>query len=336
VTLRWTEEELDAAIRAADPAVTPAGAEPSAAARARLQTIMAEAAPVLSPAAPPRRRRARVAGWSIGGVVAGLAAAITIAVVVSTAVPAPAVAVTPPPLEPTPIATTLPQLMEESIRTLDAQPAGTLARNGQVVTWQMPDGKDGGPIVPERYAWVPDGDGTGHLKVVTDPAYSVVDGKVAAPTGDVPTPGTTVAPQRWANGRGLFPEAPPSDGPDALAAYLRAHVPLPASPDAMNYFGALSILLGEWTLTPQQHADALRLLEQTGDLRVLGRVTDRLGRDGVAFSIHSAKRSQFTVTVVLDAATRRIIAADTVYAGGVDTIGAAPGSVVEYSAWVAP
>ena len=69
-------------------------------------------------------------------------------------------------------------------------------------------------------------------------------------------------------------------------------------------------------------------------MRLLGTVTDRLGRAGIAVELTSRTRPQFSVTLVLDAETRRIIAADTVYLGGVPELDLPRGSIVEYAAWV--
>ncbi|WP_417561904.1 hypothetical protein [Microbacterium sp.] len=268
---------------------------------------------------------------------AGVAAVVAVAVVAGTVGSAPAMAETPPPMQPTSVAVTLPTLIGESVRTLEAEPEGRPARDAQTVQWQVPESQERDPvIVPKRYQWVWNGDGTGHLVATTTAAYSVESGKIVAPAGAAPAPGTAVPDPRWANGGGTFTQAPPRSGAEALAAYLRAHVPLPTSPDALAYWGALRMLMTEWTLTPQQNAAALQLLEKTGDLSVLGTVTDRMGRAGIAVSIASTVRPQFTVTLVLDATTRRIIAADTVYVGGVNGIDLAPGSVVEYAAWLTP
>ena len=98
----------------------------------------------------------------------------------------------------------------------------------------------------------------------------------------------------------------------------------------------------QWSMAPvaaagprAQEAAALQLLRDAGGVTVLGTVTDRLGRSGIALKIASMKRPQFTATVVLDAGTREIIAADTIYQGGSKLkLDVAPGSVIEYKAWL--
>ena len=69
---------------------------------------------------------------------------------------------------------------------------------------------------------------------------------------------------------------------------------------------------------------------------MLGTVTDRFGRDGIALSATSADKVRFSTTIVLDRTSREIIAADTVYNGGSKRLDLEAGSIIEYSAWLLP
>ncbi|MBS1908214.1 MAG: hypothetical protein JST33_17000 [Actinobacteria bacterium] len=344
-----TDHLLETLIREADPAATPPDTAPTAADWALLRSMMA-APSVASPArtAPNRPirdhlftiRRAmktsrplRIAvrtAW----IAPALAAVIAIGLAIGPMTAAPAYAMTPPVLVAQPIPQTADEVMATSIATLQAAQPRTPTRDAQVVGWALrDDGKPDPVITPVWQKWVWDADGTGHLESQAGSPYSVTsDGKIVAPATGAPGEGSAAEVPRQSAAR-YFAE-PPAD-PMALRAYIAQRIDLPADADPMTLWGAISAIRNEWALSPAQQAAALQLLRDAGGVTVLGTVTDRLGRPGIALKVASVKRPQFSATVVLDAGTREIIAADTIYQGGSTLkLDVAPGSVIEYKAWL--
>jgi len=345
-----TDDLLETLIRDADPATTPIDLEPTAADWTRLHRMLDEAS-APSPAKPTPRRRVsdriaalrRHASASLplrialrtAWVIPALAAVVAIGLTVGPLTAAPAYAVTPPALVPQPIAQTADEVLAASIAALQAAPDRTATRDALVVRWALrDDGKADPVIVPEWQEWVWDADGTGHLESRTGAPYSVTkDGTIVPPAGEAPKQGT-VLPGTGHHSSNLFFAEPPSDAA-ALRAYMDDRVGLTRDAGALAIWGVVSSIRDSWALSPAQQAAALQLLRDAGGVEVLGTVTDRLGRSGIALKIASTKRPQFSATVVLDAKTREIIAADTIYQGGSTLkLDIAPGSVIEYKAWL--
>lgn len=251
---------------------------------------------------------------------------------------APSYAATPPPLTTRPIDESVDQVIGESLNILRGTPVTTPTRDAEVVRWTLrEDGANDPVIVPEWQEWVWNADGTGYLSARAGAPYSVTDdGKIVEPVGDAPDEGDPierVTPSQ--SDFGFFPDEPPTNL-SQMRDYLTIHAHLPADADALAWWGAISLLRDEWTLTADQQAVALEILAAEGGLRVLGTVEDRFGRDGIALSVTSANRGQFGATIVLDEASRQIIAADITYNGGSNRLDLDPGSVIEYSAWLLP
>lgn len=323
--MQWTDERIAEGLRAIDTAASGADARPTAGEWARLERAMDGSRP----------RRARTA-IRVAWITPLAAMAIATAAIVTTqvAAPAPAVAVTPPLLETAPLAATLDEVVDESIGALEGG-ADEAECGGWHVTWRYdPEIADEHVIAPYWARWVWDGDGSGHLETVPGDTYTVVDGDVVEKELPLPPAAEGLTEEEWAeaNYEGWFSEAPPSDA-EGLAAYLREHAYLPDDADGLQVWGAIDALLDEWLLSGKQTAAALDLLTRTGDVELLGSVTDRLGREGVALAVRAEERPAFDVTVVLDEDSRRFIAADVVYRGGSDTLDLPAETVIEYTAW---
>ena len=323
--MQWTDERIAEGLRAMDPAASGADARPTAAEWARLERAM-------DGSRPRRSRTAIRVAWITP--LAAMALATAVVVAAQVAAPAPAVAVTPPLLETAPLAASLDEVVDESLAALET--AGTAGeRGGWHVTWHYdPEIADERVIAPFWARWVWDDDGTGHLETVPGDAYSIEDGEVVEKEFPLPPAAKGMTAEEWdeASYEGWFYESPPSDA-DALAAYLRERAYLPEEADGLQVWGAVDALLDEWMLSGEQSAAALELLMRTGDVELLGSVTDRLGREGVALSVTAEQRPAFDVTVVLDEDTRQFIAADVVYRGGSDTLDLPADTVIEYTAW---
>ncbi|WP_417554404.1 hypothetical protein [Microbacterium sp.] len=268
--------------------------------------------------------------WTLPAAAAVTALAFAIAPIAAT----PAYAVTPPGLVAEPIAQNANQVLTASISRLRDAPARTATRDAEVVRWVLrDDGKDDPVIAPEWQHWVWNDDGTGRLESTAGAPYSVTaDGRIVDPVGDAPAAGTAVEskqPYRY----GYFPKAPPADAAQ-LSTYLQEATSLKPDADGLAVWGSLSALRDEWILSPAQQAAALELLQDARGISVLGTVTDRFGRAGIALKITSEDRPQFAATLVLAASTREIIAADIVYLGGSKRLDLPANSVIEYSAWL--
>ena len=343
-----TDELLHTLVREADPATTPIDLAPSAEDWACLRRLL-DAVPEPSPATPTHpirdritalRRSARTsrplrialrAAW----IVPALAAVLAVGLAIGPLTAPPAYAVTPPALVAQPIAQTADDVLASSIAALQAAPDRAPTRDALVVRWALrDDGKADPVIVPEWQEWVWDADGTGHLESRAGAPYSVTkDGTIVPPAGSAPKEGTAL-PGTGHHSSNLYFTEPPSDAA-GLRAYIADRVGLGPKADALAIWGVVSSIRDSWALSPAQQAAALQLLRDAGGVSVLGAVTDRFGRTGVALQLASENRPQFTATLVLDAATHEIIAADTIYRGGSTMKPAvAPGSVIEYKAWL--
>lgn len=326
----WSEDRLTRAMQDIDPATTPVDASPRASEWGRMRTVMVS---------PPPRRRATLRPalrWALAVPTLAVVAALSLTIGNLTATPS--YAATPPPLVAEPLRESIDQVIETSLQTLRAEPQTTATRDAEVVRWELrDDGGDDPVIVPEWQEWVWDDDGTGHLTATAGAPYSVTeDGQIVAPVGEAPTEGARIEPGSSQPTRyGYFPEEPPSEAA-ALRDYLQNGTHLAADADTLAWWGAISALRDEWTLTPAQQAAALQILDESGGLSVLGTVVDRFGREGIALSVTSRDREQFGATIVLDATSRQIIAADILYLGGIDRLDIEPDSVIQYSAWLLP
>lgn len=327
--MSWTDDKIAQAMRDIDPAKTAPDASPLPKEWAQMRSTMVST--------PPRRSILRPIvrwGWAVPVAAAAVVVALTVGPIAAT----PSYAATPPPLATQPLDNSIDDVVSESLGILRAATATTPSRDAEVVRWSFrEDGADDPVIVPEWQEWVWNADGTGYLSARAGAPYSVTDdGKIVEPVGDAPDEGDPIEPARSSQSDfGFFPDEPPADARE-MRDYLTVHAHLPKDPDALAWWGAISLLRDEWTLTADQQAAALEILAATGGLSVLGTVEDRFGRDGIALSVTSANRDQFGATIVLDEASRQIIAADIIYNGGSNRLDLDPGSVIEYSAWLLP
>lgn len=99
----------------------------------------------------------------------------------------------------------------------------------------------------------------------------------------------------------MFPDPPPAD-PDRLLTYLSRGHPI-ADQGSPELIVAIVDLRMEWRTSPAVDAAILELLRRTGDLRLAGATTDRLGRPGSAYTIdHDHGGLPTRTTVVIGAA----------------------------------
>lgn len=282
---------------------------------------------------PPRRRRR-------GVLMASLAVVIAVVVtVVTLARPTPVYAATPPMLQLTTIAESASELLTTMRQNVQAEsaPAGLVTIDVQ--TWTLSAVEDAASqalpsvVVPQQYHITTDVDGVRTIEVRA--------GQPAVDARGVPTPdaqGGTVAgellwSQSYAAGEyGYLFVGPVPDDVDAMDSYLRQGIGDQATPGAADYFEAISSLLLEQQPTGPQLAALLAFLARLPDVEVAGSVTDRLGREGVAFRAVRDSDPDYTEYLVVSPSTGQILAAETVYTGTTRTDIPSP-AVTSYYAW---
>lgn len=332
---------LERDLRAANPLRSRRTDPLSARAEADLASILTSApvaadapsnvAPIAS--APKKNRRARYA-WVLGAA-AALAVAAVITVTSLTASP-PAGVAAPPNLDPVPIDSTLSEVLAE------------MSANAR----QLPGDTSLGHIV-ESEGWYSDitigEESTTYFvqpQLVHLEWHPDLTGFVEARAGEV----------RWGdpvNAEGMtepgevlfrvdydepgsfpmaFPQPPPDTG-DAFRDYIRA-----AYPDYTDdtptgfYFAALEDIRGTWPLTGPQAAGALDFIGTLPDVELLGEVTDRLGRTGIAIATETESHR---FVLVFDRETGLLLSAERSYLGGLPDFDYPPG-VMSFTAWKEP
>ncbi|MFE6159472.1 CU044_5270 family protein [Streptomyces sp. NPDC056486] len=165
--------------------------------------------------------------------------------------------------------------------------------------------------------------------VLTDTAldaHTVPDGHVIS---------RTTYPPSWSDAP---PESTPPHTPAALRAYLTevVHPGRPASGHTLStgeLIDATAELLGHWTLGARESAALTRLLADTGDLRPVGEVKDRLGRPGQAYVLKDGDRGSRRM-LVLDPRTGAVLGLETTVTRDDPEYGLRAGDVMEYTAWM--
>lgn len=149
----------------------------------------------------------------------------------------------------------------------------------------------------------------------------------------LPTPGTVIADETLAPGEYESPYDKPLPTDAArigtyLARYRGERPPLTAGAAIREISGLLSSVI----LTREQETAIISYLQTLDGLTVAGTVTDRLGREGIAFAATDRRPGEYEDYVIISPNTGSIIAAETVYIGSQRTDIASP-SVVDYTAW---
>ena len=250
--------------------------------------------------------------------------------------PAPKVtAATPPLLEIAPTSQTFGDAMDTALAQLAETPeVVTPGRGAAFEGWyiQTSVDDDGGSvsfIAPERQELTWNADLSGSIRVTAGAAYSPDGGDVNAPTA-----GTVLNEQSFAAGETpvLFAVEPPSTV-DEMRAYLASTNAMSAQADAVDYLDTIRTFLSEWTPTAAQESALLGVIRSLDGVDIAGEVTDRLGREGIAFRAISATAPEFEKLLILDRTTGRILALETIYVGGIAELDIPTPAVVDYIAW---
>ena len=321
-----TDDDLARALRALDPARTPADAPVPHAAERRLREIL------------DRPRRAT--GGGRRRVLPGLAAAVVavVALVVGAVVwwPAPtATALTPAPLQYSAVEDDVPALLGAAQDRLAQNPGRDDAvRRSLTLGWFF-DASVGDPDATVfRREWVDvswNADLSG--SVVTTAAESTDAAGDTVPADD-PVPGTVVGEMSYVRGQ-FHPLS--SEPPRATVEAMRQLVATAVGPQTPLTSGDAIIgaqtLLGEWTFSDAQESALLDVVREASDVRVLGRTTDRVGRAAIGLGGIPTGTPNTDATLLVSLESGRILGVETSLRAADDALGLPAGSVTSYTLW---
>ncbi|WGD37696.1 sigma factor-like helix-turn-helix DNA-binding protein [Lysinibacter sp. HNR] len=193
-----------------------------------------------------------------------------------------------------------------------------------------------GAIIPEETEILWSDDLSGTITARAGQAYEPSNSDSLVGGTDIPPQGTALRDENYPAGTipVLFSTLPPSNA-DEMRKYLEKNYGITDKNDPIDYMNATQALLGEWTLTPREHAAILKLFASFQNFTLVGEVTDRGGREGVAFRLTSPNHSRYQRLLILGKTSGRIISSETIYIGGSD-IGLPAPSVVNYVLWKSP
>jgi len=316
-----------------DPARTPSGADLTPPQRALLERIKTGDDHV-----SPNRIGGRK-WWGAGVASAVIAACVVMAFVIVPNLfsPSRATAMTPPPLEYSPLSQTAEQVLDMAITRLSGS-AGldSPRRSADYTGWylqvdNLPTGDTRVAISPQvtNLTWWEDR--SGQLTVVTGEPYWADEAMGTVPASAAPPPGEVLTDVTFAAGEFDVPNAElPGPSSAELFNYL-TDIGLAPDADAFTLIETYKRLLTLWTLTNDQHAALLGMILKRNDVEILGGTTDRLGRDVVGVAAEAAAGSGLQATLLISSTTGRIVGIETNRLTPLDGVPA--GSVVSYTVW---
>jgi len=322
-------DELERDLRAANPLRSRRTDPLSARAEAELADILASA-PVVAIESAPRKRS------PLGWVLAGAAALVVATLITVSSLNTPtAVIAALPELDAVPIDATLSEVLAEMSANARALPGDTTL--GQVIdseAWYSEITVDEESttffVQPQLVHLEWRDDYTGFIETH---AGEVRWGDPVSADG-MAEPGELLSHYDF-DEPGSFPPVfgePPPDTAEGFREYIRAANPeYDDDTDTMLYFSSLRDIRGFWPLTGPQAAGALDFIATLPDVELLGEVTDRVGRTGVA--IVTATETHREV-LVFDRTTGQLLSEETLYLGGIPDFDMPPG-VMGYTAWEA-
>ncbi|WP_243225834.1 hypothetical protein [Microbacterium sp. CIAB417] len=307
----------------ANPARTPQGAEPDAAALRMRERIISGA---VKPERAVTRRPVRVA-WA-SAAAAAVAAGVVVFGLVTPA--GQAVAVTPQPLTFTDAGSTQ-QIIERS-RALLAEGTGPdlPQREVESAIWALSVDVDEQQmaVTPQISTLTWNEDLSGSLLIVGAEPYwpdGAPDDSAEIVRGEEVLVDLEMAPGEF----NTPVVAPPGDDETGVRDMLTAYG-MPEDPNASELVGAMVTALDQWTLTDAQHAAMLEMLRDEDGVRGLGASTDRLGRPVYALNVPDSGDGT-EETVLISTETGRIVGVESEQ-GAKDGI-IPEGAVVMYNLW---
>lgn len=326
--MTYSDDDLDRLFRSARPARrTPDEPLDAHAIRVRESIIRGTRSPV------PRRRTGVV--WA-GVTTATAAIAIAILVAVNVLMPAQtAVALTPPLLKYSP-AGSLDDLLDDAEQQLAAPPDTVQRSEVHSVTWgwNVEMGSKRVEIVPQEVSFEWSATGGSSTTITAGDSYW---SRNERPPGVEPSPykpgqlidRVVTPPENFT----LAPDAVALTG-STKADLERALAVFGATPDSTSgeLLAAATGLLQYWTLDDEQHATLLELLDEAGGLTVLGRTTDRIGREVIGIEV-SPVIPERRETMFVSVETGRIVGMESELVERLDGL---PLGVIMYTMWDAP
>lgn len=323
-------DELERRVRAANPFPVRRGDPLSDRARRELFILLQKGVP------PVDTRRSRRPARLIVSAVAVIVV-VLVAVAAGTVLAPRAAIAAPPLLEGTPVAESPDRVLERlamNARTASFAPPSTRIT---IETWSADLAVVGGHlssfVQPREVMRSRTPELSGEIVVR---AGAVKWGAVQSSEHPI-APGTELERSRYAAGGYplLFPDAPPRDAAQ-LPAYFAALAGVGPADEAGEYFRAVMDLRNEWGFNGMQTAAVLELIRTLTGVSVAGRVTDRLGRPGIAVTTETRSGGNFRDLLIFDENTGELLSAEQVYLGGDPTIDLDSPTVLDYIAWKEP
>ncbi|MFK0402721.1 hypothetical protein ACIQTT_10355 [Microbacterium sp. NPDC090225] len=283
----------------------------------------------------PRPAPHRRGFWAAGLTTAVASCAIIALIAVNVLAPDQrAVALTPPPLVYTD-AEPLDAVVADAHAALADGDGPAQAPHVEVVTWgwSIDMSEKNIEVIPQDITmdWTLDEGGVTTI-VAGEPYWE--DGERPAGLGESPyEPGelidrVTMTPEQF----NIPPATAALDGSsrDELEAAVAPYLSGDPDPTSGEIATGIVSLLWQWTLTDEQHATLLDMLVDAGGVTVLGRTTDRLGRDVVGLEVTAPLNSLYRITVLVSRDTGRIVGTEDELTEPLDFI---PAGVTGYTLW---
>ena len=263
---------------------------------------------------------------------AGLAAAVlTLAVLVPGIMRgSDAVATSPPVLTFDPIVSTASDLLNDMAGKTGAETVASNVIRAQI--WELDmkiteDGEKGSTFLGPRWSETVFEE-SGDVTVVFSSGEPFV-GQIHL---DLPAPGTIIMEEAYPAGsyQISMPEGPPSD-----VTLMGPYMALISGQDSLSageMIVEVSDLMSSTPLTGSQESAILNHLSTLEGISVAGRVTDRLGREGIGFVARDRIPGEVEDVLIVSPESGAIIGAETLYVGDDRTDIASP-SVIDYTAW---
>lgn len=290
--------------------------------------------------ARPARRTARpVSGRLISLVVATAAVMAVVSLGLTLFFPtASTYAATPPLLEVSPV----PQPREELLMDLSQKVMLGAERPTpdpevtkiSALAWSLVVMSDGegqtANVVNLEYDITVQPDGAVHQVVEAGPSVDA-DGRPV--TEGVPAVGEVISEEAWPAGSPelRFTEPLPSES-DRIAAYFAKAYETTELPDAALVINSVADLMRQRQLSSAEEATVLEYFAHAENLKVDGAVTDRLGRDAIAFSAAHEEDPSYEEYLLVAPDSGQILAVETHYIAQGRTDIPSP-SVTSYFAW---
>ena len=327
-------DDLGDLMKSSDPARTPANAPLDGRALFDLGEILAD-----RPARRLKHPSQRVRWFLIPAAALAVIALVFLQILPSNHRPGDsAMAATPPLLQPSTTHESFADAMDKAIAQLSDQPNPVLEpeRHAKFEAWYLDTDFDKHEVPtsyvsPQEQTTIWNSDLSGSLTIRAGRSTHYSDDVPASTTP--PAQGTVLQADVFEAGdMGISnPAVPPTTSVEMLS-YLQAATGKGADATSSDLLDSVTSLLSEWTLPSRSESAVLEALKSFGELKLAGSVTDRLGRNGYAFSAVDSGQ-HFERLIVISTSTGRILSTEKIYIGGLKDLSIPSPSVVSYTAW---